>query len=302
MLPPMIYRVMNPSLTGLESEGAYLLMCQKILPAGLMGLMLSAMISATASSANTILNLLAAVFTNDIYKKLFRPKASEKHAVTVGRLATVIFGLITIGLALLVPKVGGLVNVVLAIGAITGGSLLAPVIWTLFSRRQTAFSIFVTSVSALTLSLCFKFFTPFVFDFSLSRAQEMMVGIGFPLLVLALFEWVIYHRVGESVEYTVYRQKLQNKAVKDLQTQAAESVSSNAQNSFGIKAIAIGLGFTGLGILVLGLLAAQYQGLVAGMGFLIMLVGLPVWWLGNRSGKASAGQMEPVMAKAKAVR
>jgi hypothetical protein len=122
------------------------------------------------------------------------------------------------------------------------------------------------------------------------------------LLVLALFEWVIYRRVGESMEYKTYLLKLQSKVVKDLPTQAAESVSSNAQNSFGIKAIAIGLGFTGLGILVLGLLAAQYQGLVAGMGIIIVLIGLPVWWLGNRSGKAGAGQVEPVMPKAKVVR
>ncbi len=34
MLPPMIYRVLEPGLSGLESEGAYLLMCQRVLPAG----------------------------------------------------------------------------------------------------------------------------------------------------------------------------------------------------------------------------------------------------------------------------
>lgn len=32
MLPPMIYRVLNPELDGLADEGAYLLMCKEVLP------------------------------------------------------------------------------------------------------------------------------------------------------------------------------------------------------------------------------------------------------------------------------
>lgn len=44
MLPPMIYRVLNPELSGLADEGAYLLMCKEALPSGLLGLMLGGMI------------------------------------------------------------------------------------------------------------------------------------------------------------------------------------------------------------------------------------------------------------------
>ncbi|MGV3505474.1 MAG: sodium:solute symporter family protein [Adhaeribacter sp.] len=291
MLPPMIYRVMNPDLSGLESEGAYLLICKKILPAGLMGLMLAAMISATASTANTILNLLAAVFTNDIYKKLLQPRASEKQAVAVGRLATVVFGLITIALALLVPKVGGLVSVVLAIGAITGGSLLAPVIWTLFSRRQTAFSILLTSLCSLALSLFFKFLTPFAFDFTLSKAAEMILGIGFPLLLLAFFEWVVYRGVRESKEYVTYRQWYLGRVESKADLSAREEAEGLAQNAFGIKAISVGLAITGGGIGVLGLIAGEHQGLVAGLGLVIMLISLPTWWLAVRSGKVKTSNV-----------
>src|SRR5690606_15114587 len=91
MLPPMIFRSLKPDLTGLEAEGAYMLMAQLVLPAGLVGLMLAAMVSATASTANTLLNMLAAVFTNDIYKKLIAPDATETTQVRVGRSMTVIF-------------------------------------------------------------------------------------------------------------------------------------------------------------------------------------------------------------------
>ena len=69
MLPPMIYRVLNNNLSGLENEGAYLLMCQEVLPTGMLGLMLGGMIFATASSVNTTLNLSAAVFATTFSKK-----------------------------------------------------------------------------------------------------------------------------------------------------------------------------------------------------------------------------------------
>ena len=45
-------------------------MCKQVLPIGLLGLILGAMIFATASSVNTTLNLSASVITNDIFKVL----------------------------------------------------------------------------------------------------------------------------------------------------------------------------------------------------------------------------------------
>ena len=88
MLPPMIYRLVGHDLGGLENEGAYLLMCRMVLPVGMLGLMLGGMIFATASSVNTTLNLVAAVFTNDLYKNL-KPNATEKQLMRVARVTTV---------------------------------------------------------------------------------------------------------------------------------------------------------------------------------------------------------------------
>ncbi|MFN7279982.1 MAG: sodium:solute symporter family transporter, partial [bacterium] len=68
MMPPMIYKAINPSLAGLETENAYLQMCKLVLPPGLLGLMLTGMYFSTSASANTALNVVSAVFTNDIYK------------------------------------------------------------------------------------------------------------------------------------------------------------------------------------------------------------------------------------------
>ncbi|MFI3248729.1 MAG: sodium:solute symporter family protein [Rikenellaceae bacterium] len=137
MAPPMIYRVFNSGgLDGLANEGAYLLMCKEALPQGLLGLMLGGMIFATASSLNGALNISAGVFTNDIFKR-FKPDASNELLMKIARYSTLGFGLLAIVVASLIPFMGGIVNVVISVAALTGVPIYLPIIWTLFSKRQT---------------------------------------------------------------------------------------------------------------------------------------------------------------------
>jgi Na+/proline symporter len=91
MLPPMIYRIINPDLGHLGAEGAYLLMCKAVLPIGMLGMILGAMIFATSSSVNTTLNISAGVFTNDLYRHFF-PSSSEKKLIRVARYSTIFLG------------------------------------------------------------------------------------------------------------------------------------------------------------------------------------------------------------------
>src|SRR5688572_29180947 len=156
----MVYRIINPNLQGLEPEGAYMMLCQRVMPAGLIGLVLAGMISATSSKANTTINLAATVFANDIYKNLLRPLAPEKELILMARIFTLLFGAGTIWIAILIPRAGGIVEVVLSIASIAGGALFAPIVWSLFSRRQTAFSTVTATVSALIINLFFKVISP----------------------------------------------------------------------------------------------------------------------------------------------
>ena len=126
MLPPMIYRIFNPGLTGLQNEDAYLLMCKEAMPDGMLGLMLGGMIFATASSLNSTLNISAGVFTNDIFKRL-RPASSDRTLMRVARISTLAFGVLAVVVALLVKSMGGIVNVVISVAALTGVPVYLPV-------------------------------------------------------------------------------------------------------------------------------------------------------------------------------
>jgi Na+/proline symporter len=239
MLPPMIYRILNPGLTGFGDEGAYLMMCKEVLPIGMLGLMLGAMIFATSSSVNTTLNIASGVFTNDLYKSL-KPEVSNRHLMAVARIATIGFGLLTIVVALFVQNMGGIVEVVLSIGAITGGALFLPPLWSLFSKHQTGKSILTATLASLIINVIFKFATPYLLDYSLTRAQEMTLGVLAPILVLILFELKYFFAQKDNPDYNRYLE-IQNRQAEVT----AEQVDPGSQNKHGRKVISLGVIGTG---------------------------------------------------------
>lgn len=271
MLPPMIYRIINPNLQGLEPEGAYMMLCQKILPAGLIGLVLAGMISATSSKANTTINLVATVFANDIYKQLLRKHASEKEMILMARLFTLFFGAATIIVAILIPRAGGVVEVVLSTASIAGGALFGPIIWSLFSKRQTAKSLVSISVISLVVSLFFKVVTPSLFNIKFNRALETVVGVGLPVVLLALFELKAWY-AKETVPDFLIAKNTPN-ALPD-EAQQKEAIR---QNVFGIRVIAISMAIIGVGIILLGIFAEKFKGITIGVGSIILFSAGLIW-------------------------
>lgn len=273
MLPPMVYKILNPGLPGLESEGAYLLMCKEVLPSGLLGMMLAGMIFATASSLNANLNIASGVVTNDIFKRL-KPDSSDKALMRVARISTIAFGLLAIGIALLVPLMGGIVNVVISIAALTGVPLYLPVIWSLFSKRQTGKTILTTTLLSLAVNGFFKFISPELFDFTLDRAQEMVLGVTFPALCLAVFE--IYFKVTNRVSdrYNQYQLIEQDVTFKKQHVPPEEELAQKDENDFSRKVIGTAITVTGVAITILGLVSKSSLMIILPIAFVIILIGV----------------------------
>src|SRR5690606_27964370 len=64
-----------------------------MIPTGLLGLIISAILSAAMSTISSGMNASATVFTEDIYKRYFNRNASEPRSLRVLYIATVIVGL-----------------------------------------------------------------------------------------------------------------------------------------------------------------------------------------------------------------
>ena len=282
MLPPMIYKTINPSLTGLDTENAYLMICQLVLPPGLLGLMLTGMYFSTSASANTTLNVVSAVFTNDIYKGRINPAASDRKLMRVARLSSWLIGLGMIAIALMVPYIGGLVNVTLSVGAITGGPILAPPIWALFSKRLSGKATLIITYVSLGINLIFKIILPLLIDFKLSRAEEMLVGVGVPLVLLIANEIKAYYANYLSPQYLEFQAfKSSRKVQKDNLTDQ-EISESLQQNKFGLKITAFALAFTALLLLVLGLITGDNFGLLGSIAALVFVLAIIPWRASKR--------------------
>lgn len=271
MLPPMIYQTINPSLQGLDTENAYLMVCKRVLPAGLMGLMLTGMYFSTSASANTALNVVSAVFTNDIYKGTFNPHASDKKLMQVARLSSWLFGFGMIGIALIVPYIGGMVELTLSIGAITGGPLLAPPIWALFSKRLTGKATIYITVISLAVNIFFKIILPFTTGIKLSRANEMLLGVLLPFIMLIMYETYAWYTGKTSNEYLAFKGLAKKRKDQAIEASAEEAFEIKKQNKFGLNVISFSLVFIALLLYVLSGITTKGGSMVAGIATVILL-------------------------------
>jgi SSS family transporter len=274
MLPPMIYKSINPALSGLNTENAYLEVCRLVLPPGLMGLMLTGMYFSTSATANTTLNVTSAVITNDIYKGVINPQASDRQLIRMARLSGLILGMGMIGIALLVPAAGGMIEVVLSIAAITGGPTLLPPLWSLFSRKLTGTAAYIISGVSLGVNLLFKFAVPSIMALKLTRSQEMLLGVGLPFIMLLIYEFILCARKGPTQSYVQYLAfRKQQKQEQEAQS-PEEAAAIRSQNLFGLRVITFSLAFTALLLYVLCMLAATGKVLVAIIATAVLLTAL----------------------------
>jgi SSS family solute:Na+ symporter len=96
VVPGMIARALYPTEMAADTNSAFPILVVRLMPAGLQGVLIAAMLAALMSSLASVFNSSSTIFTMDFYKK-FKPAASERELVTVGRLATVL--MVVLGLA-----------------------------------------------------------------------------------------------------------------------------------------------------------------------------------------------------------
>jgi SSS family solute:Na+ symporter len=129
----MMARMLMPDLE--DAELATPMLILELLPAGLAGIVIAAYMAAVMSTADSALIGPVAIFTNDIWRKRIRPDASNRSLVRVARIATIVLGVLAIGIAYLVPNVLNLILYAYTFGA---AGLFFPMLGLLFWRRATA--------------------------------------------------------------------------------------------------------------------------------------------------------------------
>ena len=197
MLPPLLYRA---QVQGANKEAAYILATQSVLPAGLLGLMVAALFSATASMVSSQLNVFAGVLTNDFYRPILNPKANDKKLVAVGRCFTAIIGILLIVMAILIPAMGGAEKVIITINSLLVVPLFAPTLWGVFSKKIGIKQMLIVALTSFGIGVLLRFGLPAFTEkgdplwgltnyvLNNKKMVELFVGVLLPVCMLFLFE------------------------------------------------------------------------------------------------------------------
>jgi Na+/proline symporter len=124
-----------------------------LLPSGLLGLVAASLLAAFMSTMSTQVNLGASYLVNDFYVRFVNPEATDQQQVAAGRLATVVSLLLGMGLGLLLTDAGQAFQLLLLIGAGTGGLFILRWFW----MRINAWTEIIAMVGSLLVAGYFTF-------------------------------------------------------------------------------------------------------------------------------------------------
>lgn len=262
LLPPMLWRIQNPIPDGASeetirqlAENAYILSCKSVLPAGLVGLMLAAMFSATASMVSSQLNVFSGVLTNDIWRPLCSWKPNDQITLRAGRVFTLLLGVVIVGIALAIPHLGGAEKVIVSVTELMVVALLAPTLWGLFSRRLKTSAVWVTAGVSFSAGVLARF----VLQMD-STPMKTFTGVVLPVLVL-----VIIQQLSRGIAPGHQR-------IKDFRTVVQPNTPSKSMGNLPARIVAWSIAACGL-LIMLPLLWDRQSSLIL-VGFsLVLFVG-----------------------------
>jgi len=157
---------------GTNPQSAFPVLVSNLLPIGLRGLVLAGMLSALMSALASLFNSTATLFTVDIYKRL-KPESSEKHLVTVGRIATgavIVFGMLWIPF---LQHLGGLYAYLQLVQSLIAPAIAAVFMLGIFSSRVTPKSGLVGLATGFAFGMLRLFL----------QATHELNGVEFPALI-----------------------------------------------------------------------------------------------------------------------
>ncbi|MEQ7155139.1 sodium:solute symporter family transporter [Brevundimonas aurifodinae] len=272
LMPSLMYRMIDPSA---NPEQAYILASQFVLPTGMLGLMMAALFSATASAISGQINVFAGVFSEQFYRRLFAPAATDKQMVWAGRVSMFLLGLLLLGVALAVPLMGGAQQIVLTLTGLLLGPLLAPTVFGLVSKRIGLRDVFITAGTSFAVGVFLKFglkafggpFMPAAEWVRLNpRMVDVLVGAVLPTIILSLAHFT---RKSTSAGWAETQRR--------YDTYTPSQASTAGEGSAATTVTWISLGATGLVVLSLIFINSTDQVALAIFGLILMALSIAIW-------------------------
>ena len=141
----------------------FLVFVTRYLPAGLVGLVIAAIIAASMSSTAGELNALSSASIVDIYQRIFNQNESAAHYLKISRLTTGLWGVYAVIFAEFAGHLGSMIEAVNLLGSLTYGPILGIFMTGFYLKKVTGNPVFLAALFAEILVLYFYLFTDVAF-------------------------------------------------------------------------------------------------------------------------------------------
>jgi Na+/proline symporter len=177
VLPVMGSRLIFPDMASMwpnlqvPEEASFVSLAMYLLPHGMIGFVVAAILSATLGQANDAFNWMSAAIAKDAWVPLRRRlgfgEGSDKHQMRVAQLAMLFMGVAGIAMAFWISRLGGAFDFGLKYYSMVGPGFMMPVMLGLIYRKTPWWSGLASSISAFAIV-----FVMFAFDMFAEHAFE----------------------------------------------------------------------------------------------------------------------------------
>lgn len=119
-----------------DKSVVFITMVRSVFPALISGVLLSAILAASMSTADSQLLASSSAFASDVYKPVFRKKASNKEMLWAGRIIVIVIAVVALLIAIN-PECAGIMALVECAWAAFGAAFGPAIILSLFWKRFT---------------------------------------------------------------------------------------------------------------------------------------------------------------------
>ena len=172
---------------GIDVNEVYPRLILRILPVGMIGLMIAVMISALTSTLSATLNSVSTLFTMDFYRE-WRPKATSKELVRVGQFSSFIALIIAIVWAPLISQFASLVAYYQEFASYLAPPVVGTFLLGLFWKRSTKNAAFAGLMSGLIMSAIIM---TLKFGFSIQAPFHFLLWVPILLIISILVNVIV---------------------------------------------------------------------------------------------------------------
>ena len=136
----------DPEAETNDNNYVFLSFVTRYLPQGLIGLLIAIIFLASMGSTASALNSLTSTTVVDIYKRLINQNASDEKYLSVSRWITIMWGLLSLFMALFASKMGNLLEAVNILGSLFYGTILGIFIVGFYLKRIGGSATFIAAI------------------------------------------------------------------------------------------------------------------------------------------------------------